>query len=149
MRKKLMLMILSVAASVPFFAQTSVPKPNETNAMVAVIYYWKAKPGKLEEYSRYIQDVAEPIDRDAQKHGAFISITTYVSENPNSPWTHMRVFTVADRAHAEALKSELDAATARIVPDEAKRKANSDYAATLRDAVSSEQVLVLSSPSPK
>jgi hypothetical protein len=56
----------------------------------------------------------------------------------------MRMFTVADQAHADALKSELDAATSRVVPDEAKRKANSEYAATLRDAAGSEVLEILS-----
>ena len=137
MRTALFLLLLSLA--MPILAQ-SAPK----DSPVAVIYYWKAKPGKLEEYNRYIQQVAEPIDRDAQKNGAFVSVTTFVSSNPASPWTHMRMFTLRDHAQAEGLKAALDAATARVVPDEAKRKANSEYAATLRDAVSSEEVVILS-----
>ena len=39
---------------------------------------------------------------------------------------------------ARALGAGLDAATARIVPDEARRKANSERAATLRDFVRQE-----------
>jgi hypothetical protein len=110
---------------------------------VAAIYYWKAKPGKLEEYNRYVRDIAEPIDRDAQQHGAFISVTTYVSQKPDSPWTHMRIFILKDREQLENLSKALDAAGARLQPDEAKRKARAEYAATLRDAVGQEVVDIL------
>ena len=110
---------------------------------VAVIYYWKAKPAKLEEYNRYIREIAEPIDREAQQRGAFISVTTYVSQKPDSPWTHMRIFVLKDRAQVENLSKALDAAGARLQPDEAKRKARSEYAATLRDAAGQEVVDIL------
>ena len=110
---------------------------------VAAIYYWKAKPGKLEEYNRYIREVAEPIDREAKRRGAFISVTTYVSQKPDSPWTHMRIFILKDRAQLENLSKALDAAGARLQPDEAKRKARAEYAATLRDAAGQEVVDIL------
>jgi hypothetical protein len=41
----------------------------QDNGSVAVIYYWKAKPGKLEEYNRYIKTIAERVDADAQRQG--------------------------------------------------------------------------------
>jgi hypothetical protein len=41
-------------------------------------------------------------------------------------------------AAAEALAAGLEAATARVVPDEAQRKANSERAARLRDLVRRE-----------
>ena len=144
MTRALAVILLVGSALSGCLAQTASSSAPGESHMVAVIYYWKAKPGKLEDYNRYIREVAEPIDHDAQQHGAFLSIATFVSNNPNSPWTHMRMFTLRDQAQADALKAELDAATARVVPDEAKRKANSEYAATLRDGVSSEQVVLLS-----
>jgi hypothetical protein len=52
---------------------------------VAVVYYWKARPGKLDDYNRYIKTVAEPVDADARSHGAFVSITTFVSRRSDSP----------------------------------------------------------------
>lgn len=140
--KNLFLVALALTSALPVIAQNDSGAAGEQ--MVAVIFYWKAKPGKVNDYNRYIQDVAEPIDRDAQKHGAFISVATFVSQNPDSAWTHMRWFTLKNRTQAEALKAELDAATARVVPEVSKRKANSEYAATLRDAVGSEEVLILS-----
>ena len=118
------------------------PQVGELGA-VAAIYHWKAKPGKLEEYNRYIREVAEPIDREAQRRGAFISVTTYVSQKRDSPWTHMRIFVLKDRAQLENLSKALDAAGARLEPDEAKRKARAEYAATLRDRVSDEVVEIL------
>ena len=117
--------------------------PATERGAVAAIYYWKAKPGKLEDYNRYIREVAEPIDREAQRRGAFISVTTYVSQKADSPWTHMRIFVLKDRAQLENLSKALDAAGARLQPDETKRKARAEYAATLRDAVGQEVVNIL------
>ena len=50
----LVIMILVNTAS-PQVNMTS-PRVAERGA-VAAIYYWKAKPGKLEEYNRYIREV--------------------------------------------------------------------------------------------
>jgi hypothetical protein len=91
----------------------------------------------LDAYSAYIRDVAFPIDEDARRHGAFISVTTYESRDTLSPWTHMRVFLLRDSAQLASLGAALDAAGARIEPDSAKRRMRSEYAATLRDAVGS------------
>ena len=130
-------------------SNTSSPQVNMASPRVAgrdgvaAIYYWKAKPGKLEEYNRYIREIAEPIDREAKQRGAFISVTTYVSQKPDSPWTHMRIFILKDRAQLENLSKALDAAGARLQPDEAKRKARAEYAATLRDAAGQEVVDIL------
>jgi hypothetical protein len=110
---------------------------------VAVIYYWKAKAGKLQEYNRYIREVAEPIDAEAQRKGAFISVTTYVSQKEDAAWTHMRIFVLKDRAQLDNLAQALDAAGARLEPDDAKRKSRAEYAATLRDRVSQEVVEIL------
>jgi hypothetical protein len=55
-----------------------------------------------------------------------------------SDWTHLRIFRVKNAAAAEALAAGLDAATARVVPDEANRKANSERSAALRDFVRRE-----------
>ncbi len=115
----------------------------EEGGSVAAIYYWKAKPGKLEEYNRYIREVAEPIDAEARRQGAFLSVTTYVSQKSDSSWTHMRIFVLKDRAQLENLAQALDAAGARLEPDEAKRKARSEYCATLRDAAGQEVVDIL------
>lgn len=110
---------------------------------VAVIYYWKAKQGKLADYNRYIREVAEPIDAEAKRQGAFISVTTFISQKEDGVWTHMRVFILKDRAQLDKLSQALEAAGARLEPDEAKRKARAEYAATLRDRVSQEVVEIL------
>jgi len=53
-------------------------------------------------------------------------------------WTHLRIFRLKNMAAADALSAGLDTATARVVPDEARRKANSERSATLRDFVRRE-----------
>lgn len=115
----------------------------EPSGTIAMVYYWKAKPGKLEDYNHYIKTVGEPIDLEAQRTGAFVSITTYISHAPDSPWTHMRIFVLKDREQAANLGKALDDAGLRVEPDESKRKANADLAATLRDPVSHEELQIL------
>ena len=90
-------------------ASPAVRQQPPTTGAVFVAYYWHAKPGQVDAYNDYIRTVAVPIDEDARRAGA-----------------------------ARGLGAALDAATARIVQDEAKRKANSDRAATLRDFVRQE-----------
>ncbi len=110
---------------------------------IAEVYYWKAKPGKLAEYERYIREYAAPIDREAQRRGAFLSVTTYVSQNPASPWTHMRVFILRDEVQQQGLQKALDDAKLRLHPDEHERDRQASYAETLRDAAGHETLKIL------
>jgi hypothetical protein len=127
--------LLALAACRAHVIPGATPAPPP--ASLAQVYYWRAKPGMLAAYTAYIRDVAQPIDEDARRHGAFISVTTYESRDTLSPWTHMRVFMLRDSAQLASLGAALNAAGARIEPDSAKRRARSDYGATLRDAAGS------------
>jgi len=104
-------------------------------ATIAQIYFWRAKPGKLEEYTRYIREKAEPIDAEARRTGAFITVTTYQAADTTVPWTHMRVFLLRDSTQLRGLGEALTAAGARLEPDSVKRRLQSEYSATLRDRV--------------
>jgi hypothetical protein len=115
----------------------------QADGSVAVIYYWKAKPGKSEEYNQYIRNVAELVDADARRQGAFISVTTFVSRKSDSPWTHMRIFLLKDHAQEANLAQALHEADVRMEPDEGKRRAKEDQAASLRDFVAREEVDIL------
>ena len=106
-----------------------------SGATLAQIYFWRAKPGKIEEYTRYISDVAAPIDEEARRAGAFISVTTYMANDSLVPWTHMRVFLLRDSAQLRGLSDALTAAGVRVQPDSVKRRQQSEYSATLRDRV--------------
>src|SRR5215471_20693602 len=99
----------------------SAGKSADNNGTIAEVYYWKAKAEKLEEYNRYIRDYAAPIDGEARRRGAFISVTTYVSGKPDSPWTHMRVFVLRDQKQQEGLEKALDDAKLRLHSDEQER----------------------------
>ena len=114
---------------------------------VYVAYYWRAKPGQLDAYNEYIRTVAVPIDDDARKAGVFEEVRTVMpGSGIAADWTHLRIFRLKEglkeglnnAAAVQALSAGLDAATARIVPDEAQRKANSTRAAGLRDFVRQE-----------
>lgn len=119
------------------------PIPAASAATLAQVYYWRARPGKLAEYGRYIREVAEPIDVEAQRHGAFISVTTFVTRDTLSPWTHMRVFLLRDSTQLAGLSAALARAGERLEPDSARRRARSEYAATLRDRVGDSMLEVL------
>ena len=106
-----------------------------SDATLAQIYFWRARPGKLDEYTRYIREHAEPIDEEARRAGAFVSVTTYMASDTIVPWTHMRVFTLRDSAQLRGLGAALTAAGMRIQPDSVKRRQQTEYSATLRDRV--------------
>jgi len=39
-------------------------------ARVAEVYFWRARPGMLPEYNRYIREVAEPTEQERHRAGA-------------------------------------------------------------------------------
>ena len=114
-------------------------QPPASDGAVFVAYYWRARPGKVDEYNDYIKHTAEAIDEDARRAGVFEDVRT-VTPAPGTvtDWTHLRIFRLKNAAAEQALGAGLDAATLRVVPDEAKRKANSDRSAGLRDLVRRE-----------
>jgi|SRR5205809_1505492 len=136
-----MLIGMIAATLLPHLSRV-VQQPAPAGA-VYVAYYWRAKPGQLDAYNEYIRMVAVPIDEDARKAGVFEEVRT-VTPGPGiaADWTHLRIFRLKeglkDAAAAQSLSAGLDAATARIVPDEAQRKANTARASGLRDFVRQE-----------
>ena len=113
-----------------------------TEAAAFVAYYWRARPGRAQEYNDYIRTVAERIDESARMAGVFEDVRTVLPEKGEKgelpEWTHLRIFRLKNRAAVDRLGAGLDAATARVVPDEAQRKANSARSAELRDLVRRE-----------
>jgi hypothetical protein len=117
--------------------------PAASEGPVYIAYYWRAKPGQAAAYEEYIRTVAEKIDEDARQAGVFEEVVTVTPSQMGTSaaiteWTHLRIFKLRNRAAAEGLSKGLDAATQRIVPDEAQRKRNSERSATLRDFVRQE-----------
>lgn len=112
-------------------------------AMLAQIYFWRAKPGRLDDYTRYIREHAEPIDAEARRAGAFISVTTYQASDTIVPWTHMRVFMLRDSTQLRGLGEALTAAGVRLEPDSVKRRLQNEYSATLRDRVGATVVQIV------
>ena len=139
MLSRVMLVIVLIGTVGSISAAEQGP-PSEPAAFVA--YYWKARPGKLVEYNDYITKVAVPIDEDARRAGVFEEVRTVMpTPGPDGvlpEWTHLRIFRLRNTAAVETLSAGLDAATLRVVPDEAQRKANSARSAELRDLVRRE-----------
>ena len=136
--KHALMLALTAALLLPLDA-TAGQQPLSTDTPVFVAYYWRAKPGKLAEYNDYIKNTAEAIDEGARRAGVFEEVRT-VTPAPGTvtDWTHLRIFRLKNAAAEQALAAGLDAATLRVVPDEAQRKANSDRSAGLRDLVRRE-----------
>jgi len=140
-RISLMLSALGVAAcattssSSTQSSSVALTESRPGTGTIAQIYYWRAKPGKYDEYTRYVRDVAEPIDAEAHRRGAFVSVTTYMTQDTASAWTHMRVFILRDSAQLRGLSAALDSAGMRLEPDSVKRRERGQYSATLRDRV--------------
>jgi hypothetical protein len=133
--RRLLPIVLLLLAAADLYAQAEGP--------VYVAYFWRAKPGMTAAYEEYIKTIAEKIDEDARKAGAFEEVVTVTPSQMGksasvTDWTHLRIFKLKSRAAAESLSKALDAATQRIVPDEAQRKRNSERSATLRDFVRQE-----------
>ena len=105
---------------------------------VYVVYYWRARPGRMAEYSDYIHRIAEPIDEDARKAGVFEEVHTYTQAittgAAGGDWTHMRVFRLANFAALDGFSAGMDAATRRKYPDGANRPRSDD----MRDLVRQE-----------
>ena len=142
--------ILYIAAVAALVACVRVrvgkPEPaplSSERGTLAQVFYWRAKTGMLDAYNRYIADVAEPIDHDAQAHGAFIAVTTFVTHDTLSPWTHMRVFVLRDSAQLLGLSAALDAAGVRLEPDSVKRRLRGEFAATLRERIGNTVLEIL------
>lgn len=117
--------------------------PSPSTATLAQVYFWRARPARLDEYTRYIRDVAEPIDHAAQRTGAFLSVTTYMATDSTVPWTHMRVFLLRDSTQLRGLANALTTAGVLAQPDSVKRRQQGEYSATLRDRVGSTVVQIV------
>ena len=114
-------------------------QPATSDGAVFVAYYWRARPGKVDEYNDYIKHTAEAIDEDARRAGVFEEVRTVTpAAGTVTDWTHLRIFRLKNAAAEQALGAGLDAATLRVVPDEARRKANTERSAGLRDLVRRE-----------
>src|SRR4051812_31434644 len=134
------LMLAAACARPP---ATTSPSPAASTATLARVYYWRARPGQEAAYDRYVREVAEPIDHEALRQGAFVSVTTLVASDTTVPWTHMRVFLLRDSAQLAGLSAALNDAGVRLEPDSMKRRQRGEYAATLRDGAGSATLRVL------
>jgi len=95
--------------------------------------------GAARRVYEYIRSVAVPIDEDARRHNVFEELRTVMpAAGTTTDWTHLRIFRVKNLAAVDTFQAGMDAATSRVVPDEAQRKANSERSAGLRDAVRRE-----------
>ena len=136
--KRIALLTVIVALLMPFDASAG-QQPSSTDTPVFVAYYWRAKPGKTADYEDYIKNTAEAIDESARRAGIFEEVRTVTpAAGTVTDWTHLRIFRLKNAAAEQALAAGLDAATLRVVPDEAKRKANGERSAGLRDLVRRE-----------
>ena len=96
--KLLARLIIIAALLAPPGAAAGQP-PSSADTPVFVAYYWRARPGKIEEYTAYIKDTAEAIDENARRAGVFEEVRT-VTPAPGTvaDWTHLRIFRLKNAA---------------------------------------------------
>src|SRR5262245_30498639 len=75
--RRLPVIAAAVVAAAAVACASSPPSPPASpatgpNGTITRVYSWRAKPRKLAEYTDYITKIAEPIDHEAQRRGAFI-----------------------------------------------------------------------------
>jgi hypothetical protein len=99
----------------------------------ARIIYWRARPGQLDAYSRYLHAYVEPIDEAARVAGVLRSYATWIDSTPGAPWTHMRLFVFDDVAQRDVMKDGLARIAAQLMPDATQRAQRAALAETLRD----------------
>ncbi|MHB1095704.1 MAG: hypothetical protein ACYC3F_05985 [Gemmatimonadaceae bacterium] len=144
MRRFVPLLLAAALSGCALHARTAqAPMPVAEAGTIAQVYYWRAKPGKFDEYTRYVRDLAKPIDAEAQRNGAFITVTTFMTRDTTSAWTHMRVFVLRDSTQLREMSAKLDAAGVKLEPDSVKRRLRGEYSATLRDRVGAATVAIL------
>jgi hypothetical protein len=135
-------LVLDVPEAADAGEHAATQEKNDDGRAVYLVYYWRAKPGKMADYSDYITRVAEPIDEDARKAGVFEWVRTYTQAiqtgAPGSDWTHMRVFRLTSFASWDDFSAGLDAATTRVFPDADKRRELMAPGPGLRDLVRQE-----------
>ena len=100
------------------------------------VMYWEPKV-------RYVRDIAEPIDAEGQRNGAFLSVTTFMTRDTTSTWTHMRVFVLRDSTQLREMSGKLDAAGVKLEPDSVKRRLRGEYSASLRESAGRATVAIL------
>ena len=99
----------------------------------ARIIYWRARPGQLDAYSRYLHEHVEPIDEAARQSGVLRSYATWIDSTPGATWTHMRLFVFDDVAQRDVMKDGLARIAAQLTPDATQRAQRAALAETLRD----------------
>lgn len=138
-----MLLAAALSGCTMHVRAAQAPRPIAEAGTMAQVYYWRAKPGKFDEYTRYVRDIAEPIDAEAQRSGAFLTVTTFMTRDTTSAWTHMRVFVLRDSTQLREMSAKLDAAGVKLEPDSVKRRLRGEYSATLRDRVGAQTAHLL------
>ena len=128
LRIRLLASVLLLACATDLYAQADGP--------VYVAYFWRAKPGMIDQYNDYITGTAEKIDEDARKAGVFEEVVTVTPSQMGTSaaiteWTHLRIFKLKNRAAAEALGKGLDAGHPSRRP---RRESTNTQQRTIRDA---------------
>jgi hypothetical protein len=122
-------------APLKIFASEIIPPPDDYNGAIAMITFFKAKPGQFDVYSHWMAVTAKPVDDWAREHGAFESVKTYANPDLNAPWSHMRIFIFKSRDQMKAMGKVMNAAHLAVFPDPEKREAAIGHKDQMRSSV--------------
>ncbi len=114
--------------------------PAQSSTQYARIIYWRARPGQLEAYSRYLHEYVEPIDEAARQAGVLRAYSTWVDPTPGATWTHMRLFVFDTPGQRAVMKEALGRIAMALTPDAQERARRTALAETLRDLASQQDL---------
>ena len=141
-------------------------------ATCAKLIWFRAAPGRHDEYSAYLHDHVEPIDREAVREGALLDMITLLNPtgdaeegshhdgtpadspaakdrkpgaaaNPAHGWTHLRIFLFDSAEQRAAVKSAFARIAPRLEPDGTLRESRKAAGTALRSLVAEQDVDLL------
>ena len=145
------------------FRGTTQHPGRATAATCAKMIWFRAAPGRHDEYSAYLHDHVEPIDHQAVREGALLDMITLVNPtggtsdrsndetastqkspaDPTHGWTHLRIFLFENAAQRAGVKAAFAQIAPRIEPDAALREARKAAGNALRSLVAEQDVDLL------
>ncbi len=132
------------------------------NATCAKLLWFRAAPGRHDEYSAYLHDHVEPIDHEAVREGALLDMLTIVNptgesangspgtetrpasgDDPSRGWTHLRIFLFENAEQRAAVKTAFARIAPQLEPDAALRESRKAAGTALRTLLREQDVDLL------
>ena len=123
--------VLGVAG--PAFAQRSRPY---TEGPVSFVSYIRTKPGKFDEYMKYVQGPQKTLLEELKKEGVILSYSFYSSQPRNrDDWDFISVVVVRNMGALDGFQDRADPILERLMGSQEKRNQQAIDRETLREVL--------------